>query len=109
MKRLDKLTQEEAKMVTVEVLKSTRNVDDNLAMLIDGIQSEFFGRTCCPDGLLSPDDKEARAIIEQEKRSFFFFLLLPRLLLESKSWSHRKANATRHPQLAFSLGSLNKS
>ena len=73
MKRLDNLTQEEAKMVAVEVLKSTRNVDDNLAMLIDGIQSEFFSRTCCPDGLLSPDDKEARAIIEQEKRSFFFF------------------------------------
>ena len=51
LKRLDKLTQEEAKMATAEVLKSTRNVDDNVKMLIDGIQSEFFRRTCCPDGL----------------------------------------------------------
>ena len=36
LKRLDKLTQEEAKMATAEVLKSTRNVDDNVKMLIDG-------------------------------------------------------------------------
>jgi len=49
LKRLDKLTQEEAKMATAEVLKSTRNVDDNVKMLID-------------------DDKEARAILQQEKR-----------------------------------------
>ena len=41
LKRLDKLTQEEAKMATAEVLKSTRNVDDNVKILIDGIQSEF--------------------------------------------------------------------
>ena len=27
-------------MATAEVLKSTRNVDDNVQMLIDGIQSE---------------------------------------------------------------------
>jgi hypothetical protein len=86
LKRLDKLTQEEANIVTVEVLKSTRNVYDNVAMLIDGIQSKLFSCTCCPDGLLSPDDKEARAIIEQEKRSLLF-LLLSRLLLEAKSWS----------------------
>jgi hypothetical protein len=37
LKRLDKLTQEEAKMVTAEVLKSTRSVDDNVKTLIDGI------------------------------------------------------------------------
>jgi hypothetical protein len=51
LKRLDKLTQEEAKMVTAEVLKSTRNVDDNVKMLVDGIQNELFSHTCRPDGL----------------------------------------------------------
>jgi hypothetical protein len=44
LKKLDKLTGEEAKMATAEVLKSTRNVDDNVKMLIDGIQREFFGQ-----------------------------------------------------------------
>ncbi|KAF8491836.1 hypothetical protein F5888DRAFT_1891996 [Russula emetica] len=39
LKRLDKLTQEEAKMATAEVLKSTRNVDDNVKMLIDVIRA----------------------------------------------------------------------
>ena len=34
--RLDKLTQEEAKMATAEVFKSTRNLDDNVKILIGG-------------------------------------------------------------------------
>jgi hypothetical protein len=38
LKRLDKLTQEEAKMATAEVL-------NNVKVLIDGMQSEFF-RSC---------------------------------------------------------------
>jgi len=36
LKRLDKLTQEEARMATAEVLKITRIVDDNVKLLIDG-------------------------------------------------------------------------
>lgn len=44
LKRLDKLTQEETKMVTAEVL-------NNVKVLIDGIECEFFGHTCGPDGL----------------------------------------------------------
>ena len=46
LKSLDKLTQEEVKMATAEVLKSTRNVDVNVKMLMKGIQSKFFGHTC---------------------------------------------------------------
>ncbi len=56
MKRLDKLTQEEAKMATAEVLKITRGMDSNVKMmdsnvkvmdtnmkvLIDGTQSRFL-------------------------------------------------------------------
>ena len=58
-------------MATAEVLKSTRNVDDNVQMLIDGIQSEFFSHTCCPNPI-SLDEKRARANLQQEKRSSFF-------------------------------------
>jgi hypothetical protein len=48
LKRLDKLTQEEAKMATAEVLKITRGMDSNmkvmdtsLNILIDGAQTRF--------------------------------------------------------------------
>jgi hypothetical protein len=85
LKRLDKLTQEEAKMATAEVFKSTRNVDDNVKMLIDGIQSEFFSRTCCPDGLYRQMTRRQERICN--KRSVRHFLLLPHLLLETQSWS----------------------
>jgi hypothetical protein len=39
LKRLDKLTQEEAKMATAEVLKITRGMDSNMKVLIDGEQT----------------------------------------------------------------------
>jgi hypothetical protein len=49
LKRLDKLTQEEAKMATAEVLKITRGmdsnmkvVDTNVKVLIDGEQTRFL-------------------------------------------------------------------
>jgi hypothetical protein len=42
LKRLDKLTQEEAKMATAEVLKITRGLDSNVKVLIDGAQIRFL-------------------------------------------------------------------
>ena len=49
MKRLDKLTLEEAKMATAEVLKITRGIDSNmkamdtnLMVLIDGAETGFL-------------------------------------------------------------------
>ena len=42
LKRLDKLTQEEAKMATAEVLRITRGVDSNVKVLIDGVQTRFL-------------------------------------------------------------------
>ena len=49
LKRLDKLTQEEAKMATAEVFKITRGMDSNmkvmdtnLRVLIDGAQTRFL-------------------------------------------------------------------
>jgi hypothetical protein len=42
LKRLDTLTQEEARMATAEVLKVTHRVDDNVMGLIDGAQHAFL-------------------------------------------------------------------
>jgi hypothetical protein len=42
LKRLDKLTQEEARMATAEVLKITHSVDGNVKVLIDGMQGGFL-------------------------------------------------------------------
>jgi hypothetical protein len=84
LKRLDKLTQEEAKMATAEVLKSTRNVDDNVQMLIHGIQSEFFSHTCCSNGLYRQMTNKQEQICNE--RSVRQFSLLPHLLLEAQSW-----------------------
>lgn len=40
LKRLDTLTQEEARMALAEILKVTHRVDDNVKVLIDGTQNE---------------------------------------------------------------------
>jgi hypothetical protein len=42
LKKLDTLTQEEARMATAEVLKVTHKVDDKVAVLIDGAQDAFL-------------------------------------------------------------------
>jgi hypothetical protein len=95
LKRLDKLTQEEAKMATAEMFKSTRNVDDNVKMLIDGIQSELFSRTCCPDGLYRQMTRRQEQICNKRSVRHFYSCRTFYLRL---SHGHRKANA----QLAFS-------
>jgi len=41
LKRLDKLTQDEARMATAQVLKVTHTVDDKLAEVMDGAQHIF--------------------------------------------------------------------
>lgn len=39
LKRLDLLTQEEARMATAEVLKITKGINDKAKVLIDGTQT----------------------------------------------------------------------
>ena len=41
LKRLDTLTQEEARMATAEVLRVTQRMDDKVTVLIDGARDEF--------------------------------------------------------------------
>ena len=42
LKRLDTLTQEEARMATAEVLKVTHKVDNKVTVLIDGAQDDLL-------------------------------------------------------------------
>ena len=42
LKKLDVLTQEEARMATAELLRVTRGVDDKVAAILDGAQSVFI-------------------------------------------------------------------
>ena len=48
LKRLDTLTQEEARMAVAEVLKVTHNMDDKICLFIDGAQCSF-SQTRYPD------------------------------------------------------------
>ena len=42
LKRLDTLTQEEARMATAEILRVAHNVDDNVKVVLEGAQSVGF-------------------------------------------------------------------
>ena len=79
LKRLDKLTQEETKIVTAEVLKITCSMDNNMKVLIDGTQIRFL-QLCRSRSSTSLDGKEARGIMQQEKRLSFFNLATTGLL-----------------------------
>ena len=47
LKRLDTLTQEEARMATAEILKVTRYVSDQVARLVDGAQDSVSPAILC--------------------------------------------------------------
>ena len=42
LKRLDTLTQEEARMATAEILRVTHSVDDNVRVVLGGAQGVIF-------------------------------------------------------------------
>ena len=42
LKKLDVLTQEEARMATAELLRVTHGVDDKVTAILDGAQSVFI-------------------------------------------------------------------
>jgi len=81
LKRLDKLTQEEARMATAEVLKVMHSVDNNMEVVIDGAQREFLSSDMLSLSSIRPDGKEAKAIMQrmeisadEDKRSSSFNL-----------------------------------
>jgi hypothetical protein len=96
LKRLDKLTQEEARMATTQVLKATRSVDDQVAgvdgrvkvidgkveKIIDGTRAIFSQLPKKRLILTHPDGNKAKVVIQQTadgvdqaKRSSTLFVL----------------------------------
>ena len=65
LKRLDTLTQEEARMVTAEIWKATRSVNDQVAVLINGAQNSVSLVTFMFLNTDWSDGKEGKAIIQQ--------------------------------------------
>lgn len=79
LKKLDTLTQEEARMATAEVFKITQRVDNKVTALIDGVPNAF---SLAPFVLLNRDrsgGKGKQGEIDKEKCSSPF-IYLPRLL-----------------------------
>jgi len=68
LKRLDRLTQEEARMVTAEVLKITHGVDDKAKVLIDGIQMSQSGPPSFPNSLYDFSNWNLAANCGRDKR-----------------------------------------
>jgi hypothetical protein len=78
LKRLDTLTQEEARMATAQVLNVTQRMDNKVTVLIDGVQDTFSLAVFAFLNTDRLDGKEAKAIIQQtasnvdeEKRSSY--------------------------------------
>ena len=65
LKRLDTLTQEEARMATAEIWKATRCVNNQVAVLIDGAQNAFSPATFMFLNTDWLDGKEIKAIVQQ--------------------------------------------
>jgi chromosome condensin MukBEF ATPase and DNA-binding subunit MukB len=72
LKRLDRLTQDEARMATAQILKVThtvdnrvRAVDDKLAEVMNGVQPIFNQLSTRPLTPMHLDRKEARTVMQQ--------------------------------------------
>jgi hypothetical protein len=62
LKRLDKLTQEEARMATTQMLKATRSVDDR----VRGVDDQVAG----VDGMVKAIDGKVTKIIDGMRATF---------------------------------------
>jgi len=97
LKRLDTLTQEEARMATVEVLKMMRGVDDKVNVVLDGAHIVINPCTLCGtfmflDGRETKQVTQQTAIhVDESKRSSPHFISV-NLLIDS----HRRTITTRH-------------
>jgi len=98
LKRLDTLTQEEARMATVEVLKMMRGVDDKVNVVLDGAHIVIKPCTLCGtfmflDGRETKQVTQQTAIhVDESKRPSPHFISV-NLLIDS----HRRTVTTRHP------------
>jgi adenylosuccinate synthase len=95
LKKLDKLTQEEARMATAEVLKITHGVDDKAKVLVDGMQMTDLilpGRpfsnslNCSASGILQQTADETKGIVQRiEKQTASNEDIIKRMSFPSQS------------------------
>jgi hypothetical protein len=107
LKRLDKLTQEEAKMAMVEVLRATHRVIDGAQRVPVPTPTFFSTFLCSVGGSTQQTANETASNIEEMKRSPSpnpHYHRLPVL-----SHPHRKPATTRPSKVAVSPGSLDES
>jgi hypothetical protein len=85
LKRLDTLTQEEARMAVAEVLKVTHNMDDKICLFIDGAQCSF-SQTRYPDYFMFQQSHRNRWM-KRRKRAVRHVLISILLAFGSKLFS----------------------
>lgn len=105
LKRLDTLSQEEARMAIVEVLKVTCMMDDRFRVLIDGAQNVVFSHTRYPELFISAITRQSSSQEGEEKCSSYFNLLV---LVTGPNYFRSKAVETGSSKMAFSTGLFDK-
>ena len=91
LKRLDKLTNEEARMATAQVLKATLNIDDGVkgvddrVAAVEGVVS-VDGRVKAVDGKVAEISQGAYIILSQSQ-----IIFTPRTRREASKGSHRRS------------------
>jgi hypothetical protein len=105
LKRLDTLTEEEARMATVEALKITRGIDDRVNVVLDGAQWIVIKLCSLCQRFVILDGRETKHYVDEAKRSSPHFVCeLPRLIHH-----HRGTVTTRDQKMALSTRSFHKS
>ena len=113
LKRLDTLTQEEARMAIAEILRVTHSVNDNVRVVLDGAQDVIFLLFRLSLTRILPDGKDAKDVMQRTAHD----------VNEVKRWSHsdvttvfpelnyshRDAVATGPSKVALPTGPLDKS
>ena len=112
--RLDKLTQEEARMASAELLKITHSVDDRVKSVEENVQDvhgnvlDISGKVEGVDNRVQGISSEVRDVdhkLDQVNRSLSFYHPPFRVLRQL----HREPAQGQSSTMAFALGSINQS
>ena len=112
LKRLDTLTQDEARMAIAEVLRVTHSIDDNVKVVLNGAQGVFLLFRLSLTRIL-PDGKDAKGVMQQtandvnEVKRWSLFGVTT--VFPGLNYSHRDAVATGPSKVALPTGPLGKS
>ena len=89
LKRLDTLTQEEARMAIAEILRVTHSVNDNVRVVLNGAQDVIFLLFRLSLTRILPDGKDAKDVMQRTAHD----------VNEVKRWSHSDVTTVSGAQL----------